>query len=102
MKKMVMVMVVVLAMIMSMVVTGCNKGYDRKETCIACKYGFEDARDRGLITWDIHGYYGCNNYDRAKMDRDWYINHNKVCTEIESEYYEGRVVYKFKTMYIAE
>jgi hypothetical protein len=92
-KLMSLVMAVVLMAVMSMVVTGCNK-YDRKE---AYTVGLEAATTSGLMVWDVHEYYGFNNYNRATMYREWCLKHNKVCTKIEN----NNGVYWFKTLYIA-
>lgn len=96
-----MIMVIVGIMVIIMIATGCNK-YDRKEACIECKFGLEYGRDFGCMTWDVHKYYGYNNREQAEIEREVLKRNGEICTEIESEYYEGRVVYKFKTLYIAE
>lgn len=92
-----MVIVAVIAMV-AIVTTGCNK-YDR-EAYIECKSGLELVRDFGCMTWDVH-YYGYNSRDMAEIEREVMKNNGIVCTEIESEYYRGRVTYSFKTLYIA-
>ena len=93
MKKLVVVIAVV--MIFTLMATGCNN-YNR-ETYVECKFGAESGRDFGCMTWDVH-YYGYNSRDMAEGEREVMKRNGIICTEIESNYYRGKVVYSFKTL----
>ncbi len=96
MKKLVIVMAVVMAMIMT--VTGCNSSknnYNEYETFRCCKKMADEGFCSGYVHCTRYGAYGSNAYEYTVSVRDYKKAKGEKVSKVSAEVVNGELVWYF-------